>query len=123
VLKPLHGEEPGLENALASFVRQNHPTKHLTFGMSDPSQPALAVVQRLCVRFPDVDVAIVASPSGHLPIPKISDPIDILPIARHDVLVISEYFSPSRIPGTDGGGVGRVGNRIADVALHRARTA
>ena len=64
VLKPLHGDEPLLEEALASVCRQDYPVWQVVFGVQDPADTALPVVRRLRARFPDCDIAVVVDPDG-----------------------------------------------------------
>lgn len=90
ILKPLHGDEPLLEEALASFFRQDYPRFQLVFGLHDASDPALAVLRRLRCRFPDADVTVVIDASIHGSNRKVSNLINMFPAARHDVLVISD---------------------------------
>ncbi len=91
VLKPLHGPEPLLEPALASTCAQDYPTFQVVFGTDRADDPALAVVERLRQRFPAVDIAVVADPRRHgAKNPKIGNLINMLPAARHDVLVIAD---------------------------------
>src|ERR1700693_3394260 len=47
VLKPLHGDEPLLEDALASVCRQDHPAWQVVFGVQDAADTALPVVRRM----------------------------------------------------------------------------
>src|ERR1700722_14549953 len=54
ILKPLHGDEPLLEQALASTCRQDYPAFQIVFGVSTPHDTALPVVERLRARFPEV---------------------------------------------------------------------
>lgn len=90
VLKPLHGDEPLLEDALASICRQDFPTWQVVFGVQDPADTALPVVRRLQARFPDCDIAVVVDPTGHGRNPKVANLINMLPAATHDVLVIAD---------------------------------
>jgi len=90
VLKPLHGDEPLLEEALASICRQDYPQWQVVFGVQDPADTALPVVRRLQTRFPDCDIALVVDPTGHGPNRKVANLINMLPAARHDVLVIAD---------------------------------
>ena len=90
ILKPLYGEEPLLEEALASSCSQAYPTFQIVFGLHDQTDPALAVVHRLQARFPECDIAIVIDPTLHGPNRKVSNLINMLPSARYDVLVISD---------------------------------
>jgi len=90
VLKPLHGAEPLLEEALASLCRQDYPDFQIVCGVQDPADPALAVVARLQARFPERDIAVVVDPTPHGANRKVGNLINMLPAARHDVLVIAD---------------------------------
>ncbi len=90
VLKPLYGDEALLEAALASNFRQSYPVFQLVFGVKSPDDAALAVVARLRARFPEVDVAVVVCPDEHGVNRKIGNLINMLPAAKHDVLVIAD---------------------------------
>jgi ceramide glucosyltransferase len=90
VLKPLHGNEPLLEEALASICRQDVPVWQVVFGVQDPADTALPVVRRLQARFPACDIAVVIDPTPHGPNRKVANLINMLPAAKHDVLVIAD---------------------------------
>ena len=90
VLKPLHGAEKLLEAALASTCAQDFPRFQVVFGVQRADDPALAVVERLRQRFPNVDLAVVVDPRRHGANPKIGNLINMLPAAKHDVLVIAD---------------------------------
>lgn len=90
VLKPLHGDEPLLEEALASYCEQDYPGFQLVFGVQDSADPALRVLRRLRARFPSVDMAVVVDPTPHGANRKVANLINMLPEAKHDVLVISD---------------------------------
>nr|WP_321984437.1 bacteriohopanetetrol glucosamine biosynthesis glycosyltransferase HpnI [uncultured Lichenicoccus sp.] len=90
VLKPLHGDEPMLERALVQFIEQDYPHLQIVFGVQDPADPAIAVVQRLRQIYPDHDLSLVVDPTPHGPNRKIGNLINMLPHAVHDLLVISD---------------------------------
>ena len=90
VLKPLHGDEPLLEQALASICTQDYPCFQLVCGVQDPADPAIAVVERLRARFPHCDIALVVDRTQHGENRKIGNLINMLPAATHDVLVIAD---------------------------------
>ncbi len=90
VLKPLCGEEPRLEAALASICRQDYPEFQVVFGVQDVSDPALLIVQRVQKRFPACDIAVAVNASVHGSNRKISNLINMLPLARHDTFVFSD---------------------------------
>jgi len=91
ILRPLHGAPPGLEEALASALEQDYPAPvQLVCGVQNVADPARRVVEALCRRFPDRDIEIVVDPRLHGANRKISNLINMLPAARHDMLVIAD---------------------------------
>lgn len=90
VLKPLHGDEPLLEEALASFCLQNYGQMQIVFGLQDPTDPALSVVKKLIARFPSVDIEVVVSEVSHGANRKIANLMNMLPFARYDVLLVAD---------------------------------
>ncbi|MGI4748836.1 MAG: bacteriohopanetetrol glucosamine biosynthesis glycosyltransferase HpnI [Janthinobacterium lividum] len=90
VLKPLYGDEPLLEDALASFCVQDYPHVQIVFGVQSRIDSAIPVVRRLQARFPTLDLVLVVDPTLHGDNYKIANLINMLPSASHDVLVISD---------------------------------
>ncbi len=90
VLKPLHGDEPLLEQALASFCAQDYPRFQIVFGVQSANDTAVAVVARLRTRFPDLDMELVVDPTQHGTNRKIANLINMYPSVRHDLLVVSD---------------------------------
>jgi ceramide glucosyltransferase len=90
VLKPLHGDEPRLYENLRSFCVQAHPAYQLLFGVREPGDPALAVVERLRAEFPGRDIGLVIDPRVHGANFKVSNLINLLPHATHDWLVLAD---------------------------------
>jgi len=90
VLKPLCGPEPRLEANLATFCLQSHPRFQLVFGVRDPLDPAIAVVERLGRRFPAVDMQLVVDPRIHGGNLKVSNLINMMRAVRHPWLVLAD---------------------------------
>jgi len=90
ILKPLSGDEPLLEAALASACTQQYPAFQIVFGVGDPADPALEVVRRLRARFPETDIAVVVDERQHGANRKVGNLINMLPAARYNVLVIAD---------------------------------
>jgi len=90
VLKPLCGPEPRLEDNLATFCIQTHPHYQLVFGVRDPLDPAIAVVERLARRFPTLDMQLVVDPRVHGSNLKVSNLINMMGAARHPWLVLAD---------------------------------
>jgi len=96
VLKPLCGAEPELYESLRSFCEQKCPDLQLIFGVRDRDDPALGAVRRLESEFPHLDLQIVANPLQHGTSGKVSNLVNMMPLARHDYLVIAD--SDVRVP-------------------------
>jgi ceramide glucosyltransferase len=91
VLKPLHGAEPGLEAALASLLTQDYPGPlQVVFGLQDPTDPAQAVVGALRSAHPAVDVALVVDAAGHGANRKVSNLINMIGRAKHELLIVAD---------------------------------
>jgi ceramide glucosyltransferase len=90
VLKPLCGAEPGLYENLRSFCQQDYPEFQIVFGVSDPDDPALRVVEHLLAEFPKLPIDLVIDPRQHGGNRKVSSLINMLGRARHDVLLIAD---------------------------------
>ena len=91
ILKPLHGAEPDLYANLASFCRQDYPAPvQVVFGLSDPADPAAAVVRRLIADFPDRDLDLVINARRHGTNAKVSNLINMQAAARHETIVIAD---------------------------------
>ena len=90
LLKPLCGAEPGLSEHLRTFCKQAYPEFQIVFGVRDHADPACAVVRRLAADFPSIEIELVVDPRLHGSNLKISNLINMLPSARHDVLVMAD---------------------------------
>jgi len=90
VLKPLCGAEPGLYENLRSFCEQDYPEFQIVFGVRDPDDPALRVVERLVSEFPELPIDVVIDPRQHGSNRKVSSLINMLGRARHDVLLVAD---------------------------------
>ena len=91
ILKPLHQGEPELFENLETFCAQDYPGRvQIVFGVHDESDPAVAVVRRLQAKYPHLDTDIVANTALYGTNAKVSNLINMLPSARHDVLILSD---------------------------------
>lgn len=91
VIKPLHGGERDLLQNLVSFCGQDYPGPvQFVFGVHDSLDSALDVVERLKQQFPDADISVVADPRLYGPNRKMSNILNMLPAARHDIFVFAD---------------------------------
>ncbi len=91
LVKPLHGDHPGLAESLAGFCDQDYPGEvQIILGVQAADDAAIAVVRTLQRAYPDRDIELVIDPRQHGTNRKVSNLINIAERARHDVLVLSD---------------------------------
>ncbi|MBC8724239.1 glycosyltransferase [Paraburkholderia sp. 31.1] len=90
VLKPLCGAEPRLYENLRTFCEQRHQQFQLVLGVSSPHDPAIAVVRRLQAAYPKRDIELAIDTRIHGSNLKVSNLINMVARARHDMIVIAD---------------------------------
>lgn len=91
VLKPLHGDEPGLRDNLGSFCNQDYPGPiQVVFGVQDPGDGAVAVVEHLQRTQAARDLDLVIDTKVHGLNRKVSNLVNMAPRIRHDVVVLAD---------------------------------
>ena len=91
ILKPLHGNEQGLFENLASFCAQDYAGRvQVIFGVQDPNDGAVAVVERLRSVPGARDLDLVIDSAVHGLNRKVSNLLNMARSIRHDVVVIAD---------------------------------
>jgi ceramide glucosyltransferase len=90
ILKPLRGTDPEMYENIRSNCTQDYPEYQVIFGVSDPNDPALTVVERLKSQFPQIPIIWLACPKNLGPNTKVANLAQMLPHARHDHLIVSD---------------------------------
>ncbi len=90
ILKPLCGADRETYQCLRSFCEQVYPQFQIVFGVRESTDPALELVERLRTEFPRVDFAVAVDRRQHGTSRKVSNLINMMPLARHDYLVVSD---------------------------------
>ena len=90
ILKPLCGAEPNLLENLSSFCNQDYPDFQVIFGVRDPDDPAAAVARQVIERFPGCDVGLVIDERIHGSNLKMSNVINMMANAKHDIIVLAD---------------------------------
>jgi ceramide glucosyltransferase len=91
ILKPLHGDEPGLFANLGSFCSQDYPGPiQVVFGVQDPGDGAVAVVEHLQKTQAGRDLDLVIETKVHGLNRKVSNLVNMAPHIRHDVVVLAD---------------------------------
>ncbi len=133
VLKPLRGADPGLEQNLRTFFEQSYDHFELLFGIeceAGVTDPAIAIVERLCREYPGVAARVVRHHGGQGLNPKVSNLRRLMEHARFDHVLVSDsgvsvspdYLAESVAQLEDRSGrrpVGLVTHLIAGVGDHR----
>jgi ceramide glucosyltransferase len=90
VLKPLHGDEPGLYENLRSFIEQDYLAVQVVLGVNDPEDGALPAAHAVIRDLPDRDIALVVDPRSRGRNRKVANLENMLEAARHDVIVLAD---------------------------------
>ncbi|HWA92912.1 MAG TPA: bacteriohopanetetrol glucosamine biosynthesis glycosyltransferase HpnI [Rhizomicrobium sp.] len=91
LVKPLHFDEPRLKQNLESFCRQDYAGPvQIVFGVQDPLDPAIRIVEGLKRDFPALDIELVIDTRIYGANRKVSNLINLVERAKYDVLVLSD---------------------------------
>jgi len=90
VLKPVRGVDADAYENYASFCCQDYPDYEVLFGVQDPDDPALEVLRRVQRDFPATRIKILVSAERVGPNLKICTLRNLMAVAAHPLLVISD---------------------------------
>jgi len=90
ILKPVHGMEERLEQNLESFFQQDYPNFEIIIGARGADDPAVALAERLRLRYPQVKCRIVLSGPPTWPNAKVFTLDKMIALSRNDFFVISD---------------------------------
>jgi ceramide glucosyltransferase len=90
VMKPVKGRDEDTFENLRSFLVQDYPAYQVVFGLADEDDPAREVVEKLIAGNPDRDASLVISGSMWGENQKISNLLNMYPLAKYDIIVISD---------------------------------
>jgi ceramide glucosyltransferase len=90
ILKPLKGIDPQIWEAFCSHCEQDYPDYQLIFGVSDPDDPAVAVVRQLQAKYPNREIELLVCPRELGTNRKLSTLAQMLPSARHEILLVND---------------------------------
>lgn len=89
ILKPVRGVDAGMFENFASFCRQDYPPFELVFGVADPADPAIPVIEQLRNSFPGHDIRLVVA-EAHGANRKASLLHHLAAQARYQILAVSD---------------------------------
>jgi ceramide glucosyltransferase len=96
ILKPLKGIDPQAWESFCSHCEQDYPRFQLIFGVSDPADPALELVRKLQVKYPDLTIELIVCDRILGTNIKVSNLVQMLPSAHHEILLVND--SDIRVP-------------------------
>jgi ceramide glucosyltransferase len=90
ILKPLKGIDPQIWEAFCSHCEQDYPEFQLIFGISDPDDPAGALVRKLQEKYPARQIELMVCPRDLGTNRKLSTLAQMVPSARHEILLVND---------------------------------
>ena len=90
ILKPVRGADPHAYECFRSHCLVDYPEYEIIFGVHDPADPAVALVERLKQEFPQRRIELVVCPRALGTNRKVSNLIQMLPAACYDHLLVND---------------------------------
>jgi ceramide glucosyltransferase len=91
ILKPLCGAEAQLSENIETYFNQDYPGKiQFVFGVQNPDDSAIPVVQSLIERYPELDIELIVNGAAHGANRKVSNLINMGQVARHPLIIMAD---------------------------------
>jgi ceramide glucosyltransferase len=90
ILKPLKGTDPEMYENFRSHCLQDYPDYEIIFGVSEPDDPAIKLVDQLKSEFPQRAIRLIVCPRQLGTNIKVSNLAQMLPHARYDHLIVND---------------------------------
>ncbi len=90
ILKPLKGTDPEMYENFRSHCLQDYPEYEIIFGVSQPDDPAIKLVEQLESEFPQRAIRLIVCPEKLGTNIKVSNLSQMLPQARYDHLIVND---------------------------------
>lgn len=90
ILKPLKGSDPEMYESFRSHCLQDYPEYEILFGISDPNDPAIPLVERLQKEFPQRKIRLVLCGERLGANTKVSNLARMMREAHHDYILVND---------------------------------
>lgn len=89
ILKPIRGLDPGFAEAILSHAVQDYPEYEILFGVSDPNDPSIALIEELQRNYPERAVYLYLTPNA-APNGKVGTLAELARHARHALVLVND---------------------------------
>jgi ceramide glucosyltransferase len=96
ILKPLKGTDPEMYESFRSHCLQEYVEYEIIFGLNDPVDPAIELVERLKKEFPHRSIRLIFCPEHLGPNTKVSNLAQMLRQSRYEHIIVND--SDIRVP-------------------------
>jgi ceramide glucosyltransferase len=90
ILKPLRGTDPEMYESFRSHGLQDYPEFEIIFGVSDPADPAIELVERLKLEFPQRTIRLMICSEALGSNTKVSNLAQMLPQAKYEYILVND---------------------------------
>lgn len=90
ILKPLRGTDPEMYESFRSHCLQDYPEYEIIFGVSDPKDPAIPLVERLKAEFPERAIRLMVCRENLGANTKVSNLAQMVRKARYEYLIVND---------------------------------
>jgi ceramide glucosyltransferase len=90
IVKPVRGLDHEVYENFASFCRLDYPVYEIVFAVSDPSDPVIAVVEKLRADFPLTSIRLITNVPHVGTSDKVNNLCQLAQNAKYDLLVMSD---------------------------------
>jgi ceramide glucosyltransferase len=90
ILKPLRGTDPEMYESFRSHCLQDYPEYEIIFGVSDASDPAIPLVEKLKTEFPQRAIRLMVCHENLGANTKVSNLAQMVREARHEYLIVND---------------------------------
>ena len=90
ILKPLRGTDPEMYESFRSHCLQDYPEYEIIFGVSDPADPAIDLVERLKQEFPERAIQLMICSQNLGSNTKVSNLAQMLLHAKYENILVND---------------------------------
>jgi len=90
ILKPLRGTDPEMYESLRSHCVQDFPEYEIIFGVSEPDDPAIPLIERLQQEFPRCAIRWMVCTQNLGANVKVSNLAQMLLEAKHEIILVND---------------------------------